>query len=76
MSGNVRSALWAELYGVRHLGSIKSMMAALTALSTAGSPIIVGFVLDAGRGIETLLWAAVVSVGVGVALSFRLYPAR
>jgi hypothetical protein len=45
-------------------------------VSTAGSPILVGFVLDAGRGIETLLWAAVLSVGMGAALSLRIYPSR
>ncbi|TVP57236.1 MAG: MFS transporter [Gemmatimonadales bacterium] len=73
ISGTVKPALWAELYGVRHLGAIQTMMAALMVLSTAGSPVLIGFALDAGVALEHLLLAGIVSVGVGTLLSFRLY---
>lgn len=76
MSGNVRVALWTEMYGVRHLGSIKALMAALVALSTAGSPILVGLVLDAGTGLESLLWSGVLSIGVGAALTLGALGGR
>ena len=46
------SALWAELYGVVHLGAIKSMYAAIKALSSALGPIIMGGLVDLGIPIE------------------------
>ncbi len=44
------SALWAELYGVEHLGSIKSMTAALGVFSSALGPVTMGVLL--GRGVS------------------------
>jgi MFS family permease len=49
MSATLQTALWAELYGIRHLGAIRAMMSSFMVLSTAASPILTGFVLDAGR---------------------------
>jgi MFS family permease len=61
MSATLQTALWAELYGVRHLGAIRAMMSSLMVLSTAASPILTGFVLD-GRGV----------LGAGGALAGRV----
>ena len=74
MSGTVKAALWAELYGTRHLGAIKSMMTALMVLSTAGSPIVVGLVLSGGRGLDGLLAGGLVSVLIGSMLALRVLP--
>ena len=74
LSANVKSAMWAELYGVQHLGSIKSMMTALMVVSTAASPVIVGFVLESEPGLAPLLWAAVASVAGGTLLALRILP--
>jgi len=68
--GNVRMGLWAEIYGTLNLGSMKSLMAALIALSTAGSPILFGLVLDSGTGLDALLWTGVVTFGVSTLLVF------
>ena len=73
ISGTVKSALWAELYGVRHLGAIQTMMAAVMVVSTAASPVLVGFALDAGVPLEQLLVVGIGSVAVGTLLAFRLY---
>ena len=40
------SALWAELYGARHLGSIKSMTNAIMVFSSALGPALVGTLLQ------------------------------
>jgi len=40
------SALWAELYGARHLGSIKSMTNAIMVFSSAIGPALVGTLLE------------------------------
>ncbi len=72
----VMGSLWPELYGVVHLGSIRAMMAALTALSSAMSPAIFGVALDAGVSIETIslfCLAYVIACGAVVAWTFRGY---
>ncbi len=45
------SALWAELYGLKHLGAIKSLYTALMVLSSALGPVIMGSLMDLGVGI-------------------------
>ncbi len=46
------SAIWAELYGVAHLGAIKSLFAALGVFSSALGPVIAGGLMDLGISIE------------------------
>jgi len=72
LSGNLKSALWAELYGVRHLGAIKGMMASLMVLSTALAPVLVGWVLEADGGLHLLLWGVVGSVAVATLMALVL----
>lgn len=72
ISGNVKSALWAELYGLRHLGAIKSMMASVTVVSTAASPALVGYVLSGAPRLEELLIGGIASVVVGTLLAFYI----
>ncbi len=47
-------ALWAELYGVRHLGAIRSFVTSLMVFSTALSPPFMGLLFDAGIAFESL----------------------
>jgi MFS family permease len=76
MSATVKSALWAELYGLGHLGAIKSMMASLMVVSTAASPVLVGTILDAGGGLALVLWVGILSVIIATALASRIFPDR
>lgn len=48
------STVWAELYGVLHLGSIKAMVAGLSVISSALAPAVFGWFIDAGVGIEAI----------------------
>lgn len=48
------TALWAEIYGVRHLGAIRSLVASLSVLSSALGPLVMGALMDAGVTIETI----------------------
>jgi MFS family permease len=75
-SGNARVALFAELYGVRHLGALKSLMGALLAASTAASPVLVGVILDSGAGMDRMLVGAVASVVVGAVASVAVLGHR
>ena len=56
----VTGALWAELYGVDHLGAIRAMVAACMVFASAGSPVSMGWLIDAGVGIEAI---AVMCIG-------------
>jgi len=46
LSGLTSASLWAEIYGVKYLGAIKSMAATLMVLSTALGPIVIGYGLN------------------------------
>lgn len=43
-------AVWAERYGVVHLGAIRAMTQAIMVVSTAIAPVLLGFFLDLGLG--------------------------
>jgi MFS family permease len=62
------TALWAEIYGVRHLGAIKAMAASFMVFSTALSPAAMGWLVDAGFTMATiaLLCAGWVAVATGL----------
>ena len=42
------SALWAEIYGTRHLGGIKSTVGAIGVFASALGPVSIGIILDMG----------------------------
>lgn len=46
--GTVNGALWAELYGTRHLGAIRSLSTSVIVFASALSPGLLGILLDAG----------------------------
>ncbi len=50
----VMGPFWAELYGVKHLGSIKALGSALSVFASALSPFLLGKLLDAGMAIDQL----------------------
>lgn len=51
----IQGALWAELYGTRHLGAIRALAVSGAVLSTALSPGLIGILLDAGVTLRTQL---------------------
>ena len=48
------SAFWAEMYGVVHLGAIKSLAMALSVFASALGPVITGSLIDRGVAIESV----------------------
>ncbi|HSS66238.1 MAG TPA: MFS transporter [Gammaproteobacteria bacterium] len=59
------AAMWTELYGLMHLGAIKSLAAALGVFGSALGPVTMGGLMDAGMSIENvcLAFAAYTIVG-------------
>lgn len=48
------AALWAEIYGTRHLGAIKAMAAAIQVFATACGPVTLGIMIDRGLSFEII----------------------
>ena len=48
------AALWAELYGVAHLGAIRALATSCSVLGSALGPVIVGALMDRGVTIEAV----------------------
>ena len=49
------SSLLAERYGTAHLGEIKAVTLPINVLASAGAPIIMGVMIDAGAGLGALM---------------------
>ena len=65
--GPVVGSLWAELYGVLHLGSIRALSSSLMVVSTALAPFVLGWLLDRGVGMEAQAWGCLVYMLLGMA---------
>lgn len=75
------SAFWAEFYGTRNLGGIKSMTTAVMVLGSAVGPGLTGYLIDLGLdfqdqmvGIAVYFLAAAGLVTIGVTRARRLLP--
>ena len=62
------SSIWAEIYGVKHIGSIKALTTALMVFATAFGTALFGILIDYGFTIEKI---AIVS-GIYIVLSIVL----
>lgn len=51
----INNAVWAELYGTRYLGEIKSLATSIVVVSTALSPYLLGVALDNGVRLQDIL---------------------
>ena len=60
-------ALWAEMYGVAHLGAIRSMAQAVWLLSVALSTAGMGWLFDLGISIETIALASAAYIVLSIA---------
>ena len=48
------SSTWAEIYGVKYIGSIKALTTALMVFATAFGTALFGFLIDIGLSIENI----------------------
>jgi MFS family permease len=67
-------AIWAEIYGIAHLGAIKALGAALMVMSTALSPPVMGLVIDAGITMEKIAIACIVFILFSAFLVIVVFP--
>ncbi len=65
------SALWVELYGPRHIGSIRSVAWTAVVVSTAIAPILFGALFDAGVTVEAIAIACLAATVGAAGLAVR-----
>ena len=70
----VLGAIWAELYGTEHLGSIRSLSIAVLVLSTAIAPGLMGQLLDMGVRLETQFLAMAIYTAACSAVFLAMQP--
>ena len=58
------SSTWAEIYGVRYIGSIKALTTALMVFSTAFGTALFGFLIDKGFSIEKIATISVIYISI------------
>ena len=64
------SATWAEIYGVKHIGSIKALTTALMVFSTAFGTALFGVLIDIGFSIEKIAVVSAIYIFSSLALLF------
>ena len=72
------SSTWAEIYGVRFIGSIKALTTALMVFSTAFGTALFGYLIDRGLHIEQIAMVSFIYISLSIILLFfirnRLNP--
>ncbi len=58
----IKSSMWAELYGVAHLGAIKSLFATIVVVVTSISPLFFGWMIDRDLHLFLLLLLTLISL--------------
>jgi MFS family permease len=75
-SSTLLGTLWAEIYGVRHLGAIRALVTACSVVSSALSPALMGWGLDAGISMEAIALACAVYVVLAIGVLWILFTGR
>lgn len=74
LSGTVKTALWAELFGTEMISSVQSLFSSIMVFTTAISPLLVGWLLDSHVSIDLILLGAVSTCIIAGVLSMRVLP--
>ncbi len=66
------SSTWAEIYGVKYIGSIKALTTALMVFSTAFGTALFGLLIDKGFSIEQIALISFIYISLSLILLFFL----
>ena len=64
------SSTWAEIYGVKYIGSIKALTTALMVFSTAFGTALFGLLIDKGFSIENIAFVSLIYMSISLILLF------
>lgn len=73
IGSNIKSALWAELYGTNIIGTVRSLFSALMVFSTALSPFMMGWMLDNQIQMTTIIFVAIITIFVGTIMAYTAF---
>lgn len=73
VSSNLKTALWTEMYGAESVGRIRSIFSSMMVFSTAMSPFIMGWLLDNGIPMASIMLTALTSVLVATGLALLAF---
>ena len=66
------SSTWAEIYGVKYIGSIKALTTALMVFSTAFGTALFGLLIDKGYSIEDIALVSLIYMSISLILLFLI----
>jgi len=66
------SSTWAEMYGVKYIGSIKALTTALMVFATAFGTALFGFLIDFGYSIEKIAVVSSIYIFLSIVLLFLI----
>ena len=69
----VSAPFWADMYGSKHLGAIKSLGAALMVFCTAISPVLFGWLIDNEVAMESLAMVSALYMLLSSSLAYYAY---
>ena len=76
-NSTIPAAFWAEAYGTRHLGAIKSLASAIMVFGTAIGPILTGMLIDQGLPFAVQMpYVAIYFVFAAVMITIGLQSTR
>jgi hypothetical protein len=61
-------SLWAEIYGVESLGTVKALLHAAAVFASALSPLVFGYLIDWGFSITTIVTISILIIIVSTLL--------
>jgi MFS family permease len=61
---NISNSLWAEIYGVNNLGSIKALLTFFGVLASASSPFLYGIIIDQTNSIDMLIYLSLILITI------------
>lgn len=62
------AAFWTEMFGPRHVGSVRAIMSSFGMLATALSPYVMGLAFDHGASVSLLAWLSAAYLGSSAVL--------
>src|SRR5690625_2199675 len=74
IGSTIKPALFAEIYGRNLVGTVQSLYSSVMVFSTAVSPFLVGWMLDASFSMESILMLATLSSLLAGLVALRILP--
>ena len=68
ISAPFSGSLWAELFGLESLGTVKALFHAIVVLASALSPLIFGYIIDLGFGVGMISFISLTMIIVATIL--------